>query len=106
MARAAKAPTGFARCVTGFLTTYMVGERGLSRRTVVTTLNGQLRPVTVRDKSVAVEVKAKLGTITSSSGPSSSSSPAISSAEVQEVVSSACGASVGAAGRRPGSERP
>lgn len=34
MARAAKAPTGFARCVTGFLTTYMVGERGLSRRTV------------------------------------------------------------------------
>ena len=34
MARAAKAPTDFARCVTGFLTTYMVGERGLSRRTV------------------------------------------------------------------------
>lgn len=34
MARATKAPTGFARCVTGFLTTYMVGERGLSRRTV------------------------------------------------------------------------
>jgi pyruvate carboxylase len=27
-------------------------------RTVVTTLNGQLRPVTVRDRSVAVEVKA------------------------------------------------
>lgn len=30
--------------------------------------------------AVAVEVNAKLGTITSSSGPSSSSSPAISSA--------------------------